>query len=482
MRNWDGRMATARDKYRTLVELAPDPIFLVDMSTGEIIETNERATELLGYERQTLEGMPVTGIHPEDQTGQYLSLFEQTLARSAVRTRELADGSQLYLVTKSGERVPVELHARTVALEGSDGPWVYGIARDLSERVEHERKLRQFREAVTQTAHAVYITDTDGQIEYANPAFREISGYDKEELLGETAGIFRSSGQDGVSDGLHETLRAGEQWQQEVVHERKNGEQIVLNQTVSPLTTDDGEVEKFVTVAHDITERKTYERRLEAQRDDLSVLNSVVRHDIRNDLQVVRTRAELLADHVPEAARDHLSTLQDSVDSAIALTTTARELAEVMLQTDADPDQVAVDGVLSEALGAFRESYPDARVEVTGTVPAVDVVGDELLYSVFRNLLSNAVIHSQTTDPEITVSANLTGAEMVEVRVADDGPGVPDDRKKSIFGKGEKGLDSEGTGVGLYLVKSVVESYGGEVWVEDNQPEGAVFVVTLPEA
>jgi signal transduction histidine kinase len=81
----------------------------------------------------------------------------------------------------------------------------------------------------------------------------------------------------------------------------------------------------------------------------------------------------------------------------------------------------------------------------------------------------------------VTLSATER-EETVVVRIADNGPGVPDHRKEAIFGEGEAGLDSSGTGIGLYLVESLVDSYGGDVWVEDNDPEGAVFVVELPRA
>ena len=66
------------------------------------------------------------------------------------------------------------------------------------------------------------------------------------------------------------------------------------------------------------------------------------------------------------------------------------------------------------------------------------------------------------------------------MRVGDDGPGIPDDRKTAVFGKGEKGPGSDGTGLGLYLVRTLVVSYGGEIRVEDNDPRGSVFLVELP--
>lgn len=76
----------------------------------------------------------------------------------------------------------------------------------------------------------------------------------------------------------------------------------------------------------------------------------------------------------------------------------------------------------------------------------------------------------------MAITADRTG-DHINVRIADNGPGIPDSRKEDIFGKDETGLDSEGTGIGLYLVQSLMDAYDGDVWVEDNDPEGAVFVV-----
>jgi signal transduction histidine kinase len=104
-----------------------------------------------------------------------------------------------------------------------------------------------------------------------------------------------------------------------------------------------------------------------------------------------------------------------------------------------------------------------------------------MLESVFRNLLTNAIQHNDNEVPEVTVSATA-GDDTVRVRIADNGPGIPDERKEEIFEQGEVSLDSEGTGLGLYLVDTLVGRYGGEVRVKDNNPDGAIFIVELPIA
>jgi signal transduction histidine kinase len=118
-------------------------------------------------------------------------------------------------------------------------------------------------------------------------------------------------------------------------------------------------------------------------------------------------------------------------------------------------------------------------VTVDGTLPTTTVKADEMLDSVVHNLLTNAVVHNDSDTPEIEVSMNTHG-DSVTLQIADNGPGIPEDKKDSIFAKGEKGLNSSGTGLGLYLIRTLVEQYGGSVDVADNQPQGSVFTVELP--
>ncbi|APW96385.1 histidine kinase [Halobiforma lacisalsi AJ5] len=228
-------------------------------------------------------------------------------------------------------------------------------------------------------------------------------------------------------------------------------------------------------------EREQYEAELAEQRDNLEILNEVVRHDIRNDLQLVQAYAKMLEEHVDAEGAEHLEIVRESAENAIDLTTTARDLAEVMLRTDDENERIPLATTLEQQLSEIRSTYPDAAVTLERSPPSVEVIGNDMLGAVFRNLLKNAVQHNDKEVPTVTVRAAVRDGD-AEVRIADNGPGVPDSQKEEIFGKGEKGLESEGSGIGLYLVQQLVEECGGEVWVEDNDPEGAVFVVRLPVA
>lgn len=250
----------------------------------------------------------------------------------------------------------------------------------------------------------------------------------------------------------------------------------------APVRGADGTYLGRVWFFRDITQTMQYQRDLEETKEKLEALNRVVRHDIRNDMSIILGWAELLEDHVDEAGTEYLDKIQRSGDNIVELTTIAREYVETL--TDGEGSQVKptpLRSTLQTEVHLRRESFPEAEMYVDGDVPEVDVLANGMLGSVFRNLLNNAVQHNDGPHPTVEVSCRDTGDAIV-VSVADNGPGIPDDQKEVIFGKDERGLDSAGTGIGLHLVETLVSDYGGEVWVEDNEPRGSIFKVRLRRA
>ena len=328
----------------------------------------------------------------------------------------------------------------------------------------------------------IVVVGADGTVTYASPSVEAVLGYDPDELIGTLAFEYVHPEE---RDRIRETFEAGLETPDEIhTAEVRFGDRegnwrwLELRASVE---LDDPDIEGVLINSRDVTERKTYEDRIESQRDGLEVLNNVVRHDIRNDLQIVKAYADRLDEHVDESGREDLETVKRNAESAIELTRTARDLANVMLQTEENRRRVSVRGAVDAAIDELRSAYPEASVTVDGELPQGTVVADDLLEAVFRNLLRNAVEHNDKETPEIVVSGEVSQGS-IEVRIADNGPGVSDPEKETVFGKGTKGLKSGGTGVGLYLVETLVDRYGGDVWVRDNEPEGAVFVVELPIA
>ncbi len=335
-----------------------------------------------------------------------------------------------------------------------------------------------FSEVVSQIGTGVAAYDETGTVLFANDFYAEMLGTTPADLEGRQISDVNPELDPDEFDDYWDSFADGETRRADTVHRRFDDGSVFPVRVRTTHTAIDGTNYHIGTI-EEITRRKEYQKQLRRQRDNLETLNQMVRHDIRNDLQLVGAYAELLEDHVDEEGREYLRTVQESAANAVELTKTARELADVMLQTDTENQKTQLAPTLERSIEDIRSTHPAAVIELEDSLPRTEVIGNEMLDSVFRNLLQNAVHHNDKNVPEVRISASLADGR-VEVRVADNGPGVPDSQKEDIFGKGDQGLESDGTGIGLYLVRSLVDSYGGDVWVEDNDPEGAVFVVQLP--
>ncbi|WP_232343043.1 sensor histidine kinase [Halosimplex litoreum] len=242
------------------------------------------------------------------------------------------------------------------------------------------------------------------------------------------------------------------------------------------------ETDSFQLITRDITGQKRRERELENRTDELAVINRLVRHDINNDIQLLMAWADGIDRYVDdEDAREYVERIQGTCDHIDELTTIARDFVD-SIGGDAEFSLTGVDlrQILDDEVEKADRRYDELTIAVDRPIPRVSVRANELLSSVFGNLLSNAARHNDSTDPRVSVAATESATE-VSVRFGDNGPGISDAQKDSIFGKGEMGPESPGTGIGLYLAHTLVDQYGGEIEVADNDPTGCVFTVTLPK-
>ncbi len=138
-------------------------------------------------------------------------------------------------------------------------------------------KLRQFRRAVEASGHGIVITDTDGTIEYANPAFEDTTGYSNQDVVGSSNKMFQSGEMsDSHYDQLWQTISAGETWHGEIVDHHKEEGQYIVDRTIAPVSDESDEITAYVAVQTDITERKELEDRLKQHRDIVQRLNDPI--------------------------------------------------------------------------------------------------------------------------------------------------------------------------------------------------------------
>lgn len=228
------------------------------------------------------------------------------------------------------------------------------------------------------------------------------------------------------------------------------------------------------------TVRETVEaERARRQRDTLVFVNELLRHNVLNGMQVIKGNSRLLEEHVDEDGRRYLRTTQERSDSIVELIQNVRVLVDSVSREN-ELAAIGLDDVVRSAVDRARRSYPEAAFRVD--VPAdLRVRADELLEAVFENLLANAVEHNDSETPHVSITAESDG-RTVAVRVADDGPGIPEDRRELYFEPGAQDESSVGQGLGLYLVETLVTRYEGNVRIESNPSGGATVVVELEAA
>jgi signal transduction histidine kinase len=219
--------------------------------------------------------------------------------------------------------------------------------------------------------------------------------------------------------------------------------------------------------------------RNEEQRETLVLLTRLLRHDIRNDMTAIRGHAEFVEPHVEPEGEEFVGVLRRRSEAVIRLL----DDTDTLIQTlDGDHKFEAVD--LSTVLDDQITSVTDDNPEITVTSEVPDelwVVADGLVHQVFSNLFGNAVAHNDPEELTIRVRAARDG-DVVEITVADDGDGISEEVRDSIFELGRKGPESGGDGLGLYLVSRLTDVYSGSVSVDESRDGGARFVVTLPAA
>jgi len=470
---YEREIRSSERKYKTLIETAPDAILLLDAETLAIEEVNEAATALTGYDEGDLLGSHVARVFPvraekfEEQLGQFRDGETKAISR-------LDDGTQLLVETATGDRVPVEISERVVDV-GSER-YVQSIIRDISERRERQQELQTQKRAMDAADVGITIADArtpNNELVYVNEKFCEITGYDEAEMLGRNCRTLQGSGTEpGPVAALQEAIAAEETVSQELRNYRADGTPFWNLVTVTPVRNDRGEVTHFVGFQQDITDRKRRERLLE-------VLDRVLRHNLRNDMNKILGFAELVSDAVPEDSREAelLAEMTATARDLHGTSETARTLKEA---TDGDGSVRTVDVMETvERLGAdLRGRTPDATVRVETDGPADALVTDHV-DTALRELAENAVEHAGPA-PTVTLGVTRDG-DSVRVTVADDGPGMSSADRQVVETGQETDLE-HGSGLGLWLVHWLVTASDGRVEVSESEGGGTCVTVTLPRA
>lgn len=288
------------DSDRALLDriFATTPVgLMVTDADGEIERANRQAGVIFGQPEQPLAGQRFgeTAAQFRTASGDVVPDSELPVGR-VLATGEPVEDREFELELEDGRARWVSVSATPLTTADGTVERITVAIEDISERKDREQSLRAFQKAIQHAGHSIYVTDTDGTIQYVNPTFERSTGYSAAEAVGRDPNILASGEhEESFYADLWETILDGDVWTGEVVNERKSGEQYVINQTIAPIVDDSGSIERFVAVNDDITEQKRRERTLRRQRNSLERIQQIIEslRPINRELARVSDRTEI---------------------------------------------------------------------------------------------------------------------------------------------------------------------------------------------
>jgi PAS domain S-box-containing protein len=432
-------------------------------------------------------------IHPEDSIKMSIKLYsfiEQKTEKWQDQYRfKCADGSYKYVLD------------RGFILKDENGKSVrmIGAIQDITKQKEEEQRLKLLETVITHTKDSIIITEPDlydgniPKIVYVNPAFSVMSGYDSNEIIGKSLTVFKGPNSDSQEyEKLINAIKNKEECQVETISYTKNKAEYWVNFSMLPVYNSDGELSHWVSIQRDITEEKKQEvekeqliRELTQNNKDLQQFSYITSHNLRAPLSNLTGLLNLI-DDIPIENEELKEVLDGFNKSTHLLNDTINDLVRVIIIKD-NPSIEKEDVMLKDI---FENVFSQLDFLIGLHKPIIKFNFEEVsflntnkayLESILLNLLTNSIKYkSETRKLKINITANQSGDDVLLV-FNDNGIGIDLDRNRDkIFGLYQRFHDyPDSKGLGLYLVKSQVETMGGTIGIESKVNIGTTFTLTF---
>ncbi len=432
-------------------------------------------------------------IHPEDSIKMSIKLYsfiEQKTEKWQDEYRfKCADGTYKYVFDRGF----------LVKDEEGNAIRMIGAIQDVTKQKEEEQRLKLLETVITQTKDAVIITESENssktipKIVFVNPAFTEMTGYKSQEVIGKTPIVFmgRKSVKNDITN-LSKALKGREEFKFKTLNHKKNGDEYWVNFSMIPITNKEGNHSHWISIQRDITEEKNSEkekeqliRELTQNNKDLKQFSYITSHNLRAPLSNLTGLLNLMQEY-PVENPELREILNGFSTSTKLLNETINDLVKVVIIKDnpsIDKEEVLIKDVFENVFNQL--SYlislhkPILKIELEKVT--ILNINKAYLESILLNLFTNAIKYrSPKRILRIFVSSKEIDNNIVLI-FKDNGIGIDLVRNgDKIFGLYQRFHNySDSKGLGLYLVKSQVESMGGTIGVESEVDKGTTFTITF---
>lgn len=468
-------------KFALAFRSSPDAISITTLPRGRLLDLNEGFVELTGISREAAIGRTAESLDLWDDLDERAAIIGALLEGRTVR------GEEMHLRRSDGEVRLCEVSAEVLDLDGQ--PILLSVVRDISERKKAEKALRaseaKFAKAFQASPDAILITSVpQGKIVEVNEGFARITRYSREAAIGRTTrdlGIWVDLDErDQMLDAIRRYQRVRDMGIQ-IRDSRGKHKHCVLSGELIAL----GEERFLLTVVRDVSEREAFVRELEAKNAELERFTYTVSHDLKSPLVTIRGFLGLLekdaaAGDQERVARD-IARINAASDTMAQLLDDLLELSRIGRM--ANPPETIDLGDMAQHLHQVLAGPIEQRGAELVIEPGLPTVTADRprLWEVLQNLVENAIKFSgEVESPRIVVDHRHAAGEDV-ITVGDNGIGIAPEHHEKVFGLFAR-LDPkvEGTGIGLALVKRIIEVHDGRIWVEsEGLGKGSTFCFTL---
>jgi len=479
------------DRYAAIVKSSDDPIIEADLN-GTVLSWNPAADRIYGYSAKEMIGKPISILAPPDHHDEIPGILER------LRRNELVKNFENVRVRKDGQRINVSLSIFPVRGSYGEISGFCTIARDITERKRAEEARACLATAIEQAAETIVITDTDGTIQYVNPAFEKLSGYSREEAIGKNPRILKSGRHDqDFYRAMWDTLTRGEVWTGNVINERKDGKIFEEVAVISPVRDASGKIVNYVAVKRDVTQEMQMEAQIrQAQKmEAMGKLTGGIAHDFNNLLTAILGYSEILLSRVSDVdpSRKDIEEIKRVAERAAGMT---RQLLAFSRKQIHKPRILNLNEIVLHTEKMLRRLIGE-HIEFT-VYAADDLWRVKVDPGQIEQVVMNLVVNSKDAMPEggkLTIETSNAELDDSYVRkhpyvkpgpyvmlaVTDSGCGIDAETQSHVFEPffttKEEG---KGTGLGLSTVYGIVKQSSGYIFVYSEPGKGTTFKVYLP--